>query len=255
MKLLERTTRRVLPTVEGESFLPVADRLVRDFDSAIVDLKATAERRIGHVTLAAIPSVASNLLPAIIKSFATEYPGIYVHLDDDNSMGVQRRVERNEVDMGIGGQWNHNSQLDFTPLFDDKLELVCHVNHPLAQKRTPVRWQQLDENIILHSGITRQLRGHGRASDSRYEFPNSISLVAMLQANIGVTVLPSLAIPRTVTELISRPLAGVDPWRVFLITRRESDLSPAAQAMKETLFENLPAQAQRLGVTLTTEYT
>ena len=49
LKLLDRTTRRVIPTAEGENFMPIAERLVRDFDTAISDLKATAERRIGNI--------------------------------------------------------------------------------------------------------------------------------------------------------------------------------------------------------------
>ena len=62
---LRITTRRVIPTVEGENFVPVAERLVRDFDSAISDLKATAERRIGNVSIAVVPSVATQLLPPL----------------------------------------------------------------------------------------------------------------------------------------------------------------------------------------------
>ncbi|MGB2381374.1 MAG: LysR family transcriptional regulator, partial [Porticoccaceae bacterium] len=124
LKLLERTTRQVSTTAEGENFIPIAQRLVRDFDAAIYDLRATAERRSGHVSMAIVPSVASNLLPDIIKAFAEQYPGIHLHLDDDSSQGVQRRVERNEVDFGIGSLWKPNKLLEFKPLFADKLELV-----------------------------------------------------------------------------------------------------------------------------------
>ena len=69
MKLLERTTRKVSLTVEGENFIPIAERLIRDFDAAISDLNATADRRSGHVSIAAIPSVASRLLPGVVKKF------------------------------------------------------------------------------------------------------------------------------------------------------------------------------------------
>ena len=110
IKLLERTTRSVAPTNEGENFLPIAERLVRDFDSAIYDLRATAERRVGHVSIAIVPSVATNLLPPIIKTFSNAYPGINLHLDDDSSRGVQQRVERNEVDFGVGSMWQAKSK-------------------------------------------------------------------------------------------------------------------------------------------------
>ena len=196
LKLLQRTTRNVSTTAEGENFLPIAERLVRDFDSAIYDLRATSELRSGHVSMAVVPSVATNLLPDIIKTFATEFPGIKLHLDDDSSRGVQHRVESNEVDFGIGSMWNPNKALEFTPLFADKLELICHRDHPLAQNPGVIGWDQLDKVTFLDTGVTKALRARQDLGESKFDFPNITTLLAMLRSNLGVSVLPSLAIPK-----------------------------------------------------------
>ena len=172
LKLLERTTRQVSTTAEGENFIPIAQRLVRDFDTAIYDLRATAERRSGHVSMAIVPSVASNLLPDIIKAFSAEYPGIHLHLDDDSSQGVQRRVERNEVDFGIASLWKPNKLLDFKPLFADKLELICHIDHKLAKQTGPVKIKELENTTFLDTGITKTLRSRASFGDSKFDFPN-----------------------------------------------------------------------------------
>ncbi len=188
LKLIERTTRSVSTTTEGENFLPIAERLVRDFDAAIHDLRATSERRSGHVSMAVVPSVATNLLPEIIKTFAAEFPGINLHLDDDSSRGVQHRVERNEVDFGIGSMWKPNKVLKFTPLFADKLELICHRDHELAQNTAAIAWTQLDNVTFLDTGITKTLRARHDAGESKFNFPNITTLVAMLRSNLGVSV-------------------------------------------------------------------
>ena len=222
---------------------------MRDFDSAIYDLRATSERRIGHVSMAVVPSVATNLLPEIIKTFSAEFPGINLHLDDDSSRGVQHRVERNEVDFGIGSIWKPNKVLEFTPLFADKLQLICHRDHKLAKTTKPVRWDQLDNVTFLDTGVTRTLRTRQDTGESRFDFPNITTLVAMLRSNLGVSILPSLAIPTSTSELVSRPLAPPESRNIYLITRKGWTLSPAAEAMMDTIIRETPQQVKSHGLT------
>jgi LysR family transcriptional regulator, carnitine catabolism transcriptional activator len=132
LKLFERTTRKVTPTTAGEKFIPVAERLLREFDMAIYDVTATADCRSGHVSMSVLPSVATRILPDVISEFTEKFPDISIHVSDYNAQGVQRSVERNEVDFGIGSLWHPNSKLEFRPLMEDRFELVCHKDHPLA---------------------------------------------------------------------------------------------------------------------------
>ena len=252
LKLLERTTRQVSTTAEGENFIPIAQRLVRDFDAAIYDLRATAERRSGHVSMAIVPSVATNLLPNIIKAFAEQYPGIHLHLDDDSSQGVQRRVERNEVDFGIGSLWKPNKLLEFKPLFADKLELICHIDHELAKKTGPVKIKELENTLFIDTGITKTLRNRGSFGESKFDFPNITTLLAMLRSNLGVSVLPSLAIPTSSNHLVSRPITPTQGREIYLITRKGWTVSPAAEAMIETIIRETPKQIDQYGLTLLT---
>jgi DNA-binding transcriptional LysR family regulator len=250
LKLLERTTRQVSTTTEGENFIPIAQRLVRDFDTAIYDLRATAERRSGHVSMAIVPSVASNVLPDIIKTFADEFPGIHLHLDDDSSQGVQRRVERNEVDFGLGSLWKPNKLLEFRPLFADKLELICHRDHELAQKPGDVHLKELENTTFLDTGITQTLRIRENFGESKFDFPNITTLLAMLKSNLGVSVLPSLAIPKSADNLVSRPLFPTEVREIYLITRKGWTLSPAAEAMIETIIRETPNQVIKHSLTM-----
>ncbi|MDA0796123.1 MAG: LysR family transcriptional regulator [Proteobacteria bacterium] len=253
LKLLDRTTRRVTPTAEGENFIPIAERLVRDFDTAISDLKATAERRVGNVSMAIVPSVATNLLPPIIKTFSINFPGINLHLNDDTSRVVQRKVERNQVDFGIGSVWQQNRLLNFRPLFADNLELVCHRDHHLAASTDPIHLNELANETFLDTGITKTMQSRQSLGPSKFDFPNITTLIAMLKSNLGISILPSLAIPRETGELVSRRLIPGEKRDICLITRNEWTLSPAAEAMIETVIAELPAQLSRLGLSTPNE--
>ena len=241
LKLLDRSTRKVSPTAGGEHFLPVAQRLIRDFDTVIRDLSATAERRIGHVSMAVLPSIATQLLLTIIKKFSSRYPGISVHLSDDSERVVQQRLIRNEVDIGIGVLWQASHELEFTPLLEDKYELICHKDHPLARESRPVTWQSLAGENILDWGVHQGKKLQEIAGRPKLECHTMITLLAMLKANLGIAVLPSLVIPRNDTNFVSRILIEPEETReICLITRKDWTMSPASEAMIEILLANIP---------------
>ncbi|ANU06440.1 LysR family transcriptional regulator [Paraurantiacibacter namhicola] len=247
VKLLERTTRKVLLTTEGEHFMPVAARLIRDFDAALSDLNATSERRSGHVSLAVLPSVATRLLPEVCRQFSEEFPGISVHMIDDNSRGIEQRLARNEVDFGIGGRSPGRSDLDYRLLLEDRIELICHRDHPLAQEQGPIEWAQLYGQRFLDSGLHNLTKAQDLIGKTQYEFSTTTLLFAMLKANFGVTVLPSLAAQNADPVLVSRPLIEPEDTRaIYLITKKGWSLSPAGEAMIETILQIIPAMIRRL---------
>jgi DNA-binding transcriptional LysR family regulator len=243
LSLFERTTRRVAPTPDAENFVPMAQRLVREFDLAIEDMSAAAECRSGHVSLMVLPSVTTRLLPSIISSYSRQYPNIGIHLSDSNARSVQAAVERSEVDFGIGSQWSNSSKLEFAPLCEDTFQLVCHREHPLAQETAPLSWRKLGRHTFIGSGLTKSLKMQKYVGSPRFECTTVNSLFAMLKANLGVTALPSLAVPED-ADLVSIPLSGpVETRRICLITRRNSNPSPAAAALIDLLVKEVPAVA------------
>ena len=249
LKLFERTTRKVTLTTEGEHFMPVAQRLIRDFDTAISDLNAASDRRSGHVSMAVVPSVATRLLPDVCKQFAARYPGISVHMIDDNSKGIQRRLARNEVDFSIGGYWRKHQDLVYHPMLEDRIEMVCHKDHPLGAETGPIEWGELRDHQYLDSGLHDVLQAQSLITEPKYEFSTTTLLFAMVKANFGITVLPSLAAQNGDPDLVSRPLVDpVETRQIFLMTRKGWSLSPASEAMIETLLEATPGIIKNLGL-------
>jgi len=78
VRLLDRTTRSVALTQIGREFLPVVARVLGEIDAVAVNARDVAGRRRGVVTVAALPSAASTLLPAIIAAFKARHRGIVV---------------------------------------------------------------------------------------------------------------------------------------------------------------------------------
>ncbi|PZP59960.1 MAG: LysR family transcriptional regulator, partial [Delftia acidovorans] len=79
VRLLERTTRQVKLTEVGHEFLQEARRALAGLDEAVQRVDDQVKLRRGRVTVACVPSVATNLLPPVLKSFAVEQPDVQVH--------------------------------------------------------------------------------------------------------------------------------------------------------------------------------
>ncbi len=250
VKLFDRTTRRVRLTSEGEEFLPTARRVLEDFDHAIAGIREVAERRRGRVGVATLPSVAVRLLPEVIARFTQSYPGIHVHLHDDNASGIQRRVRRNEVDFGISSRWEVAPDLDFSPLMSDPFGMVCRADHPLAQRTGAITWQELGGYTFLglapDTGIRPLMQAVGDLPENirvpQYEASNIATVEGMLAAGLGITALPALAVSAALDRgLVFRNLTMPAIEReICLVTRKGRSLSPAASTLRDLILDTFP---------------
>ncbi|NWN82115.1 MAG: LysR family transcriptional regulator [Halomonas sp.] len=229
----------------GAYCLPRFRELVTQHDRVSRDLVARVEKRTGHIDMAAVPSVASRLMPRLLSDFIQHYPDLRVSLHDGNADFVGRLVASGEVDLGISSLWQADEGLDFCPLIHDAIGVVCRDDHRFADRRT-LSWQELEGEVLIRNGTSRLLSGTDAEpllAQSAFDISNMISLTAMLEAGIGITTLPRLAFPEEYARLRFVPLSPPHLERqIGLICRTEGSLSPAAAAMRQHLIENLGNQ-------------
>jgi len=116
-RLFTRNTRNVALTPEGEALLPLARRLIADWDNAEDELRQRFTLQRGRVTLAAMPSFAGNLLPPILKHFRARYPQVNVTVNDVVNEQVLEMVRDREVELGVAFEPQDSTSLVFTQNF------------------------------------------------------------------------------------------------------------------------------------------
>jgi LysR family transcriptional regulator, carnitine catabolism transcriptional activator len=228
--LFDRTTRTVSLTPEGLEFVPVAERLVYDFDLAIGDIRAAAKRRLGRIGIAVVHSVATKLIPDVLMEFARSNPEIRAQLRDGNSSDVRRRVKRNEVDVGFCSKDEDDAELDFQPLFKDQMGLLMRRGHPLSKTQRALSWTKLDGHDFI--GLTQDT-ATGLLLDQvphlprsmtmpRFEVSMNSTLWSLVEAGVGVTTVAALSVSGGAgPHLVFRPLCEPVMWRtVYSVTRR-----------------------------------
>ncbi|MCP4980013.1 MAG: LysR family transcriptional regulator [Gammaproteobacteria bacterium] len=250
VSLFNRTTRRVNLTTDGEDFLPIAERLVVDFDRAISDLKTSSRRRGGQVTIAVLPSLTIKLLPELLGGFKTTNPEVRIVLKDDNARGVRRQVLNNESDFGISNLWEPDSDLELTSLSHDPVGLLCPPDHALGKSNAPLPWSKLEGfsfvGMSRDTGVHKLINAIEGCPDSvhspEYEVLTMAALGGVLEAKLAITVLPSLAVPSHMhPALVFRKLIKPKIEReLCIITRRNYPLSESAQKVRDMLLAETP---------------
>lgn len=240
VSLLNRTTRQHALTPEGQQFLPMAQRLLRDMAQITDDLRAQATGVRGTVTVAHGLAFGSVLLPAVLERFQALYPLVQLRLIDANSGGITTRVQRAEVDIGIGSLLGDTAALHCECVVSARLGLLwppgrAGQTDPMAPELPLLR--EPDDTSIMS---LLRMRGSPLVARMQQgiEVSNLAMQLALVQAGLGVAVVSALGASHPLARnLPFEPLEPVIEREIFFMTQRTRTLSAPASAFLATLRE------------------
>ncbi|WP_427305984.1 LysR substrate-binding domain-containing protein [Cupriavidus sp. H39] len=233
-------------TMFGAGCVPYARELAEHFDRAVSAMQRLADREEGVLTIASVPTVATQWLPDLVRRYIERHPKIEIRILDDNSRNIQAMVLAGEVDFGICSRVGVESRLQFQSLVKDSFGLVCRADHALAGRRS-IGWNELASLPIIGTVAHQQIEGVPEMellAGSHLFVSNMLSLIAMLEQGLGVTVLPSLGVPASARGLVFVPLKRPKVHRELgILSLNRRSLSPAAATMAKMLMEHAAAAA------------
>lgn len=245
--LFARTTRQLALTPEGEAFLPVAVRLLNDWNEAFEDLNDQFSKQRGKVTIAALPTLAAGLFPRVIKRFHEAYPRINLSLHDVLAEQINQMVREGRADLGLSVPPSDADDLTFEPVLEDSYVAVCPSGHPLLAQST-VAWRQLAEYPFIginrlsssRQDIDRIMQSVGERLDILCDARQIATVGRMVAAGLGISVLPSLSFRQIAADGIEyRPL--VEPTirrELGIILSRRHPPSAATSALRQLIHHH-----------------
>lgn len=249
---LFQTDRKNSLTALGNLMLDLGREQIRSFDKSVSIMRAFAHSRIGSLSIATVPSVAANVLPPILQRFLETRPQVQVELFDIDSAQVRRMVESGVADIGIAGDSRAGGGVEFSSLFSDRFQLLCREDHDLCRLERPIEWSDLSGATLIRNGASDRIEAeeHKRLSaQSLITVYNVTSLIALVKAGLGLTILPSLTMHGAHDGVAVLELADTSASRqVGLVERRDVPPSPIAAAFRAFALREIPALvAERLG--------
>jgi len=236
---LFETDRKSKLTALGVFTLEEALRELDHFDHTVTSIQNFARSQSGLVRVAAVPSVATEILPMAVSSFLKDHPNVQVDIRDMDSIAVLRELERERVDIGLATVGELSSSVSVTELFTDAFGVVCPENHPLTKVTHPIDWSDLEAWPFIANGICEQItneRFKTFLAKSTLMVRNTTSLVAMVRSGVGITVLPHLAVANK-DQLAFVPVNDpVARRRIDILSHTHKSLSPAAKSFESAIY-------------------
>ena len=236
---LFETERKSKLTALGVFTLEEASRELEHFDRTINAIENYAYAKSGMIRVAVVPSVAEIMLPEIVRGFLRDQPDVHLDIRDMDSGAVLREIERERVDIGIATGPEFTSEIDCEELFSDDFGIVCRQDHPLVSAERSLSWEDLVPWTFISNGICGQIADPALQNitrSSKLMVRNTTSLMAMVRADVGVTVLPRLVVDRRASDVAFLPVAiPTAKRRIDLIRRTNTRLSPAAVKFQDAI--------------------
>lgn len=256
IRLLDRTTREVLLTEAGEQLASRLERLLEELNNTLLDVRSYGQQRSGTVRVAASQTVSAHLMPQCLAAGQQHYPEIKVMLRDRPQQWVLQSVRNAEVDFGIVIGPLQDDDLECEAILEEPFLLLCRRDDPLAGEAA-VSWQMLNQRTLVlqdyASGsrvlIDRALREQQVQAEIAQEIGHPVTLYPMVEAGIGISILPALALPLPEGRpLLVRRLLPEINRSVMLVRRKNRSLTPAGEAIWQLVRQQaeLLTQQRRL---------
>ncbi|MEV5337586.1 LysR family transcriptional regulator [Streptomyces sp. NPDC052676] len=253
--LLEREGRGVRLTPEAHRLVATAEQLLAIVERAETELEQRRGIPAGRLTIAAFASAARGLMPGVLADLAARHPALDARLTEADPHVTVGMVAKGAVDLAVVHDWDI-APLPVPPgveqavIGEDRCTLLVPEGHPFAGRERVRREELGDERWVCqppgrvcHDWLVRTLRAAGHEPDIVHQADENPTLVALVAAGLGVTVIPRLGrgpLPAGVAEV---PLDPTPVRRLYALWRTGAAGRPAIAETVRTLRDHWPRVA------------
>jgi DNA-binding transcriptional LysR family regulator len=197
-------------------------------------------------------TATTEFLPNDLPEFLAGHPDVNIELRERLSHDIVRAVSEGLADIGIVAGSTRLESLETRPYRSDRVVLAVACAHPLAQQDsvwfrdvTQFPFVSLPEASAIHTFLLRVAQDLHAKLQVRIEVGSFDALCRMIEANVGIGVLPHSSAVRCAKSMGIRLLRIEDDWaaRNLLICARSFDLLPSfARELVELLTQKCESE-------------
>lgn len=245
LPLFDRGSKELCLTQFGDAFLDRAQGILREVDELAELARASRDQLSGRLRIGIIPTVAPYLLPKIVGHLARDHPDIDLHIRETITPNLIGELSEGRIDMAIVALPISEPSLVEVPLFSENFVLI----RPQADAEKPVpsaddlremRLLLLEEGHCFRDQALSFCQMKSVLPRESLDGSSLSTLVQMVSAGIGVTLLPEMAVPletRAAQVDVAR-FAGEQPSRkVGMVWRRSSPLADQFDGIADAVLD------------------
>lgn len=254
--IFDRARQPVMLTDRGIAVVAQARVVLQELDRFRL-LLSRHEDLSGPYRLGIIPTLVPALLPLVAGRFAAGHPRVALEIEETKTDVLVRRLREGSLDAGLAATPLHVPSLHERVICHEPFQVYLSPQHPLTA-RTSIRQESLAEERpwLLSEGhcfrtqvlsLCRDKQaGNGSCCSVQYDGGSLEALIRLVDAGVGVTVLPELVVRQLPPERRAaqvRPFAPPQPVReVSFIVAREHVRGDIADALYTAVRDALPQE-------------
>lgn len=232
-KLFERSAREVRLTGFGEEFALRASAILRAVDELGDLARASRDQLAGRLRIGVIPTIAPYLLPTLIGRLAESHAELDIHVRETMTPRLIQELSEGRIDTAIVALPVSEGSFTEVALFEEDFLLVRPQDEsgdpvPTSEGLRDRRLLLLEEGHCFRDQALSFCNIQSMLPRDGLDGSSLSTLVQMVGAGIGVTLIPQMAVPvetRSAPVCVAR-FAGPQPSRTIgMIWRKTSPLA------------------------------
>lgn len=248
--LFVRGPARVQLTTEGELFLPYARAVLDRLREATIAAEEIRGVQRGRVTLGISPIAGAHVLPRLLSAVRERFPGVIVAAREDGLSRLLTLLDGGEIELAMVLLPATDPRLVCERLIDEDLVLVLPARHRLATRDVLELAELRDEPFVLlthayglRQRVEEECTRAGFAPNVVFESGEVGVIQALVEANLGITILPASAVRHDLATAVRAVLSRGRPPRraIGLAYRADRYTTLAARqvfALARDIFSN-----------------
>lgn len=238
-RLLARTNRSVSLTAAGSQFLLDSRQILNQVDAAAgraarLHQGETGELRIGFTSSAPFIKTVSDSL----STFRRSYPDVHLQMREINTREQIAPLNDGELELGLMRNTRLPDTLAWSVVLREPLMAMVHRDHPLAACSAISLHQLAQEPFVffdphvgtgLYDDILGLLQRHGISPYITQEVGEAMTIIGLVSAGLGVSILPASFKRVRLSEVVWLPLKEAEAQsEMWLVWPKHRELSAAA---------------------------
>ena len=249
--LFDRLPRSVVLTEAGRCLIEYARQILASIGDARRCVDELKGKIAGDVAVGAIPTIAPYVLPELVVTFQEHYPDVTLHIVEDVTAGIVRRIEAGELDVALASTCQKSPSLGVEPVGAEPLLALVPEAHSLARQSVITfddlksqRFLLLHEMHCLSQQVHHQLESRRLHPEIALAGSQLSTIANMVAAGIGVSIVPQMMARHHATPgCVTLPFAPPVPERELnLLYNPLRFQSKAAAAFRQEAAAALSSQ-------------
>lgn len=243
LPLLTRKNRGVVLTREGESIYPQVLEFLNREDAIFGMAKDVRELIAGTITIATFTSIATHILPGIIKEFSASYGNIGIRIIEGSKVKIEELIAENTADLAFVSRPD-NTSYTWIPFMEDRMVAVVSPQHRLAGAEAYPIVECGNDNLIMPDNgrdmdVINLLKNNGLDPDVKFSTVENYTAINMAGQGLGVNIVNEFITKSWKSDFVTLPLDPPASVEFGIVLPSLETASPAARKFIDFSMEKL----------------